>query len=104
MRARAGESSAMVGGTTLIVNALTFPPAFDEAGVGKDFEVVGDGCRGDSAEGHEFAADHFFIGGDGLENHEAGGVGPSPFKIFDTGAVPNTSMPASRRPRRARAK
>lgn len=61
-------------GDGAVVDELAFPAAFDKAGVGENFEVMGDGGRGDAAEGHEFAANHPFFGGNGLKNHEAGSV------------------------------
>ena len=60
-----------------IVDELTFAAAFDESGVGENFQVMGNGGGGDAAHGHEFAANHFLFGGDGRKNHEAGGVGQS---------------------------
>jgi hypothetical protein len=57
-----------------IVNALAPSAAFDEAGVGENFEVMGDGRGSDTLEGDQLTADHLFIGGNGLKNQEACGV------------------------------
>jgi len=56
------------------VDTLAFAAAFDEAGIGQDFQVMGYGGGGDTVESDKFAADHFFFGGDSLEYPEAGGV------------------------------
>jgi hypothetical protein len=57
-----------------IVNALAPSAALDEAGIGENFEVMGDSCGSDTLEGDQLAADHLFIGGNGLKNQEARGI------------------------------
>jgi hypothetical protein len=76
----AGQGSRVLRdglGDDAVVDELAFAAAFDESGVGEDFQMMGNGGGRDAAHGHEFAAHHFFLGGDGLKNHEAGGVGQS---------------------------
>src|ERR1700736_2246919 len=61
-------------GDGAVVDELAFFAALDQAGVGKNFEVMGNGGGSDTAESDEFSADHLFLGGNGLKNHEAGGI------------------------------
>jgi hypothetical protein len=73
----AREGSRVLGdgfGNGAVVDELAFAAALDQAGVGKNFEVMGNGGGSDTAEGDEFSADHLFLGGNGLKNHEAGGI------------------------------
>ena len=70
-----------------VVDELAFTAALDEAGIGENFEVMGNGGRGDAAEGNQVSADHFLFFGDGLKDHEAGGVGQSLGNPVNTGAV-----------------
>lgn len=57
-----------------IVDALALSAGLDEAGIGENFEVMGDGCGSDTLERDQLAADHFLVGGNGLKDQEARGV------------------------------
>ena len=73
----AREGSRVLGdgfGNGAVVDELAFPAAYNEAGVGENLEVMGNGGGSDPAEGDELSADHTFFGGNSLKNHEAGGV------------------------------
>jgi hypothetical protein len=59
------------------VNALAFSSALNEARIREDFQVMRNSSGGNAAKGHEVAADHFFIRGDGFKNPEAGSIGQS---------------------------
>lgn len=56
------------------MNELALPAALDQAGIGKDFEVMRNGGRGNAGCGDQVATDYFFFGGDGLINSEARGI------------------------------
>src|SRR5579859_6083150 len=69
---QAGESLGVLGegfGDDGVVNELAVAAALDQAGVGEDFEVVGNRGGGNAAQGDDFAAVHFFSGGNGFKNH-----------------------------------
>ena len=69
---QAGEGLGVLGkgfGDDGVVDELAVAAALDQAGVGEDFEVMGNGGRANAAQGDDFAAVHFFSGGNGFKNH-----------------------------------
>ena len=57
-----------------VVDALASAAAFDEAGVGENLKMVGNGGGANPSDSDDVTADHALICGNGLKDQEARGV------------------------------
>ena len=76
----------------LVVNELAFAAAFDEAGVGQGFQVVGNRGGSDSLQRGDIAAIHVVARGDGLVDHEASLIAESFRDTFDLVTIHRTAI------------